>query len=59
MRRPRTRSWLSGCRLDPASSTVAVRRRVARTALCWQRPTDHERRRLRRSGSQYRRVGRA
>ncbi|MFC0037539.1 hypothetical protein [Actinomadura rayongensis] len=61
MRPPRRRavrtSRLGCCALHGASSAVAVRRRTARSALCWQRPTDHERRR--RSGASYPRVGRA
>ncbi|WP_155885064.1 hypothetical protein [Actinomadura flavalba] len=58
MRAPRRRTWLGCCQLHPASASVAVRRRVARRALCWQRPTDHERRRRHPDGSRYPRVGR-
>ncbi|GAA1780530.1 MULTISPECIES: hypothetical protein [Actinomadura] len=52
-------SRVRGCRYEPGSSTNAIRRRVARASLCWQRPIDQERRRRRPDNSRYPRVGRA
>ncbi|TMR03766.1 hypothetical protein ETD83_09660 [Actinomadura soli] len=51
-------SRVNGCRYAAASSTNAIRRRVARASLCWQRPVDHERRRRNPVNSRYPRVGR-
>lgn len=56
---PSRPSRVNGCRYEPGSSTNAIRRRVARASLCWQRPLDHERRRRRPDNSRYPRVGRA
>ncbi|WP_433477499.1 hypothetical protein ACQPZP_10825 [Spirillospora sp. CA-142024] len=53
------RSRVRGCRYEPGSSTNAVRRRIERAGLCWQRPIDQERRRGRPDNSHYPRVGRA
>ncbi|WP_157610075.1 hypothetical protein [Spirillospora albida] len=52
-------SRVSGCRYEPDSSTNVIRRRVARASLCWQRPSDQERRRRRPANSRYPRIGRA
>ncbi|MBW8486304.1 hypothetical protein [Actinomadura parmotrematis] len=50
---------MSGCLLEPASATVVVRRRLARSGLCWERPLDQERRRRHSAyNSRYPRVGR-
>ncbi|MFA1544863.1 hypothetical protein [Actinomadura chokoriensis] len=51
-------SRVHGCRYEPGSSANAIRRRVARASLCWQRPLDQERRRRRPDNSRYPRVGR-
>ncbi|MFI6517452.1 hypothetical protein ACIBF1_17985 [Spirillospora sp. NPDC050679] len=48
---------MNGCLLEPGSATVAVRRRVQRSGLCWQRPIDQERRRKHPANSRYPRVG--
>ncbi|MBO2455916.1 hypothetical protein J4573_53200 [Actinomadura barringtoniae] len=52
----RARTRLNGCLIDPGSA--AHRRRSARSALCWQRPLDHERRRRHPANSLYPRIGR-
>ncbi|MFB4310443.1 hypothetical protein [Actinomadura sp. GTD37] len=52
------RSRVHGCRYEPGSSANAIRRRVARASLCWQRPLDQERRRRRPDNSRYPRIGR-
>ncbi|MEU8121850.1 hypothetical protein AB0C21_24345 [Spirillospora sp. NPDC049024] len=51
-------SRVNGCMYEPGSSTSAIRRRIARASLCWQRPLDQERRRRRPDNSRYPRVGR-
>ncbi|WP_243723427.1 hypothetical protein [Actinomadura sp. 7K507] len=51
-------SRVRGCRYAPGSSTNAIRRRIARTGLCWHRPVDQERRRRHPANSRYPRVGR-
>jgi hypothetical protein len=51
-------SRVNGCMYEPGSSTNAIRRRIARAGLCWQRPLDQERRRRRPDNSRYPRVGR-
>ncbi|WP_433327384.1 hypothetical protein [Spirillospora sp. CA-294931] len=51
-------SSVNGCVLRPESATNVIRRRLARSGLCWQRPSDHERRRRHRANSLYPRVGR-
>ncbi|MFC4905866.1 hypothetical protein [Actinomadura gamaensis] len=53
----RPASHVHGCALSP-SRPALMRRRASRTALCWQRPSDQERRRHQRAGSRYPRVGR-
>ncbi|MBT2208479.1 MULTISPECIES: hypothetical protein [Actinomadura] len=53
------RTWASGCRYEPGSSTNVIRRRIARATLCWHRPLDQERRRRHPANSRYPRVGRA
>ncbi|WP_158587947.1 hypothetical protein [Actinomadura logoneensis] len=53
----RPSSRVSCCSLVPSRTTL-IRRRTSRTALCWQRPSDQERRRHQRTDSRYPRVGR-
>ncbi|HEY8479802.1 MAG TPA: hypothetical protein VIL71_08230 [Spirillospora sp.] len=57
MSRPRE-SRVHGCRYSPESSMNAIRRRIARSSLCWHRPVDQERRRRHPVNSRYPRVGR-
>ncbi|MEU5882024.1 hypothetical protein [Spirillospora sp. NPDC047279] len=52
------RPRVNGCLIDPKASSAAIRRRTARASLCWQRPTDHERRRRHPANSLYPRIGR-
>ncbi|MCP2340148.1 hypothetical protein [Actinomadura rupiterrae] len=53
----RPASHVNGCALTLTRSAL-MRRRTARRALCWQRPSDQERRRHQRANSSYPRVGR-
>lgn len=53
----RPASHVHGCSLAPYRAAM-IRRRTSRTALCWQRPSDQERRRHQRTDSRYPRVGR-
>ncbi|WP_165975455.1 hypothetical protein [Actinomadura rubrisoli] len=50
---------VNGCRYEPGSCANVIRRRIARASLCWQRPSDQERRRRRPANSRYPRIGRA
>ncbi|MFD0683073.1 hypothetical protein [Actinomadura fibrosa] len=49
---------VNGCRYERGSSANVIRRRTARAGLCWQRPSDQERRRLHPANSRYPRIGR-
>ncbi|XRQ04433.1 hypothetical protein ACN3XK_48865 [Actinomadura welshii] len=57
MSRPRE-SRVHGCGYSRGSSMNAIRRRIARSGLCWHRPVDQERRRRHPANSRYPRVGR-
>ncbi|MQY03512.1 hypothetical protein [Actinomadura macrotermitis] len=55
--RIRPESHVNGCRFEHGAAATALRRRAGRSGLCWERPSDQERRR-RAAGSRYPRVGR-